>query len=104
MLFVVLGGLLVARHRRLMIPHLLAAAWGVFIAASGGICPLTPLENWLRRRAGEGGYSGGFLEHYITPVLYPEGLTRELQWALAALVVVVNGLVYGLHVRRRTAS
>jgi hypothetical protein len=103
-LFVVLGGLLVARHRRLMIPHLLAAAWGVYIAASGGICPLTPLENWLRRRAGEVGYSGGFLDHYITPMLYPEGLTRELQWALAGLVIVVNGLVYGLHVRRRPVS
>lgn len=99
MLFVVGGGLLVARHRRLMVPHLLAAAWGVFIAASGGICPLTPLENWLRRRAGEGGYSEGFLEHYITPLLYPEGLTRELQWTLAALVVVVNGCVYGVLVR-----
>jgi hypothetical protein len=102
-LFVVLGGLLVARHRRLMIPHLLAAAWGAFIAASGGICPLTPLENGLRRRAGEGGYAGGFLEHYITPVLYPEGLTRELQWALAALVIIVNGFVYGAVVRRAKA-
>lgn len=100
MLFVVLGGLLVARHRRLMIPHLLCAAWGVFIAASGGICPLTPLENWLRRRAGEVGYAGGFIEHYVTPVLYPEGLTRELQWALAAVAVLANGLIYGFVVRR----
>ena len=99
MLFVVFGGLLVARHRRLLVPHLLAAAWGVFIAVSGGICPLTPLENWLRRGAGQGGYEGGFLEQYITPVLYPEGLTRELQWALAALVVVVNSAVYGFRVR-----
>jgi hypothetical protein len=100
-LFVVLGGLLVARHRRLLIPHLLAAAWGVFIAASGGICPLTPLENWLRRRAGEGGYSGGFLEHYITPLLYPEGLTRELQWILAGIVIVMNAAVYGTWLVRR---
>ena len=99
-MFVVAGGLLVARHRRLLIPHLLAAAWGVWIAASGGICPLTPLENALRQRAGQGGYSGGFLEHYITPVLYPEGLTRELQWALAGLRRGERG---GLRADRRGA-
>ena len=93
-----------ARSRRLLVPHLLAVAWGVFIAASGGICPLTPLENSLRQSAGQSGYRGGFLEHYITPVLYPEGLTREAQWVLAALVIVVNGVVYGLYVRRSSGS
>jgi hypothetical protein len=95
------GGLLVARYKWLLVPHLLAAAWGVFIAASGGICPLTPLENRLRHEAGQGGYAGGFLDHYITPVLYPEGLTRELQWALAGLVLVVNAAVYGFLLRER---
>lgn len=101
--FVMAGGLLVTRFKRLLIPHLAAAAWGVFIAASGGVCPLTPLENWLRWRAGQAGYESGFLEHYLVPVLYPEGLTRGVQWALAGLVVVVNAGVYGFRLRKRTA-
>lgn len=102
--FVVAGGLLVARFKRLLLPHLAAAAWGVFIAASGGVCPLTPLENLLWRRAGQAGYESGFLEHYLVPVLYPEGLTRGVQWALAGLVVVVNAAVYGRLLRKRPAS
>ena len=102
--FVVAGGLLVARFKRLLLIHLAAAAWGVFIAASGGVCPLTPLENELRGRAGRVGYAGGFLEHYLAPILYPEGLTRDVQWALAGLVVVVNAAVYGLWLRRRLVS
>ena len=99
--FVLAGGLLVSRFPRLLVPHLAAAAWGVIIAASGGTCPLTPHENWALVRAGREGYSGGFLEHYLAPLIYPEGLTRETQWALAALVVVVNGCVYGVRARRR---
>jgi hypothetical protein len=100
----VAGGLLVARFKKLLVPHLAAAAWGVFIAASGGTCPLTPLENELRRRAGQAGYESGFLEHYLVPVLYPEGLTRELQWVLAGFVVVVNAAVYGLRLLKRPAQ
>jgi hypothetical protein len=96
--FVVAGGLLVARFPRLLIPHLAAVAWGVFIAASGGVCPLTPLENWALARAGREGYQGGFLEHYLAPMIYPDGLTRWMQWALAGFVVVVNAAVYA---RRR---
>ena len=99
--FVVAGGLLVARFKRLLLPHLAAAAWGVFIAASGGVCPLTPLENWFLLRAGQAGYESGFLEHYLAPVIYPEGLTRGVQWALAATVIVVNAAVYGFWVGRR---
>jgi hypothetical protein len=99
--FVVAGGLLVGRFKRLLLPHLAAAAWGVFIAASGGVCPLTPLENELLRRAGREGYESGFLEHYVAPVIYPEGLTREAQWTLAGIVVVVNVCVYGFYVRGR---
>jgi hypothetical protein len=97
----VAGGLLVARFKKLLVPHLAAAAWGVFIAASGGVCPLTPFENELRRRAGQAGYESGFLEHYLVPVLYPEGLTRGTQWALAGFVVVVNAVVYASPLRRR---
>lgn len=99
--FVVAGGLLALRRRFWLVPQVAAAAWGAFVAASGGVCPLTPLENWLSRRAGRAGYEGGFLEHYLLPLLYPEGLTRGLQWAEVALVVAVNGVVYAILWRRR---
>lgn len=99
--FVVAGGLLVARFRRLLVPHLAAAAWGVFIAASGAVCPLTPLENELLRHAGHEGYESGFLDRYLTPVLYPEGLTRGAQRSLAGIVLAVNAAVYGAILRRR---
>ena len=99
-LFVVLGGLLVLRWRRLIWLHLPAAAWGFAIEVFGWICPLTSLENSLRRRAGSAGYDGGFVEHYIIPVLYPPGLTLEIQWVLAAIVLGVNALVYGILIYR----
>ena len=93
--FVVAGGLLARRHRFLVIPHLAAAAWGVYVEAVPGlVCPLTPLENAFAARAGEAGYEGSFIEHYLVPVLYPEGLTRAAQWVLAAAVVLVNIAVY----------
>ena len=93
-LFVMLGGLLVLRRRRLMWLHLPVVAWGAAIEFVGWVCPLTPLENHLRAAAGEAGYSGGFVEHYLIPLIYPEGLTRELQWLLGALVLLVNAAVY----------
>jgi hypothetical protein len=93
-LFVVLGGLLVLRWRRLMWLHLPAAIWGALIEFAGWVCPLTPLENWLRHRGGEAGYTGGFVERYIVSVLYPEGLTREHQIILGLLVLVINLLIY----------
>jgi hypothetical protein len=100
--FVVAGGLLARRHRRLAIPHLLAVAWGVYVEATPGlICPLTPLENAFALRAGEAGYQGSFIEHYLVPILYPEGLTRPVQWVLAGLVLVVNAAVYAWPRRRR---
>jgi hypothetical protein len=94
-LFVVLGGLLVLRRPRLAWLHLPAAVWGVAIEWGGFICPLTPLENRLRARAGETGYMGGFVERYLLPVLYPEGLTGDVQLLLGAGVLVVNVVVYG---------
>ena len=99
--FVVLGGLLVARWPRVAWVHLPAAAWGVWIELAGWICPLTPLENWLRRRAGGEGYTASFVEHYIVPVLYPAALTREMQWLLGGLVLAINGAVYLAVLRRR---
>ncbi|UVW27231.1 DUF2784 domain-containing protein [Massilia sp. H6] len=93
-LFVVFGALLVARRRRLLPLHLAAAAWGAGIELFGGICPLTHAELWLRGLAGAAGYSGGFVEHYLLPLVYPGGLTRTLQYALAAAVLLVNGALY----------
>ncbi len=98
--FVVAGGLLALRWPRAALAHLPCAAYGAAIEIGGWICPLTPLENRLRRLAGEAGYSGGFVEHYLLPVLYPEPLTRTGAAVLAALVVAVNAAVYVLVVRR----
>lgn len=100
--FVVLGGLLALRWRRAPLLHLPAAAWGVYIEASGGVCPLTPLENRLRAQAGQAGYAGGFVEHYVLPTIYPAGLTQDIQLVLAALVLGVNVGVYVLVWRRRS--
>jgi hypothetical protein len=100
-LFVVFGGLLVLRWRRVMYLHLPAAVWGAFIELAGGICPLTPLENSLRRSAGLAGYEGGFVEHYILPVLYPAGLTRGVQLTLGMLVIGINVAIYGWILARR---
>jgi hypothetical protein len=100
--FVMLGALVVLRWRWLAWLHVPALAWAVFVEASGSVCPLTPLENLLRMRAGDAGYAGGFVEHYQLALVYPEGLTRQLQWLLAAVVLVVNALLYGwLWVRLR---
>lgn len=94
--FVVIGGLLTLRWRWAPFVHLPAACWGAFTVATGGLCPLTPLENALRRAAGAEGYPGGFIEHYLLPVIYPAGLTPSVQLTLTALVVAANVLVYSL--------
>lgn len=93
--FVVLGAVLVLRWHRLAWVHLPAAAWGCFVELTGRICPLTYWENALRAAAGEAGYTGSFIEHYLLPVIYPAGLTRDLQYVLAAAVVIVNVVLYG---------
>jgi len=101
--FVVAGGLFALRWRWIPLVHLPAALWGAWIEISGGLCPLTPLENTLRRAAGAAGYAGGFVEHYLLGVVYPSGLTRGVQLALAALVVLANAAPYALvwrHARR----
>lgn len=100
-LFVGLGGLAALRWRGAPLLHLPLAAWGVWIELSGNVCPLTPLENTLRRMAGEQGYAGGFIEHYLLPIIYPPGLTREVQLVLAALVVGLNVAIYGFVWYRR---
>ena len=107
--FVVVGGLLVLRWPWVAALHVPAAVWGALIEFQGWICPLTPLENALRAAAGQAGYRGGFIEHYLLPVLYPAGLTRSVQLVLGALVIVVNVVVYAVVVwrlarRRRSLS
>ena len=102
--FVALGGLLALRWRWVPWLHLPAAAWGGFVELTGRICPLTPLENQLRRAAGSAGYEGDFIEHYLLPVIYPAGLTREIQFGLAALLVVINALIYAVVWRRRVTA
>lgn len=101
-LFVVGGGFLALRWRWLPWLHLPAALWGATIEFTGWVCPLTPWENALRRAGGEAGYGGGFVEHYLLPLLYPAGLTREVQLGLGLLVIAVNLLAYALVWRRRT--
>ena len=94
-LFVIVGGLLVLRWRWIAWLHLPAAAWGAIVEFTGWICPLTPLENWLRAQAGETSYSSDFLAQYLLPVLYPSGLTREIQTLLGVMVLAVNLTIYG---------
>lgn len=103
-LFALLGGLLAFRWRWLPLVHLPAAGWGFFVELSGRACPLTYLENHFRLQAGQAGYTGSFVEHYLLGVIYPDGLTRELQFALAGVVLLVNAAVYAWLWRRRSAA
>lgn len=93
--FVLFGGLLALKWPRAIWLHLPAVAWGAFVEFSGWVCPLTPLENWLRKQGGNTGYNSDFIEHYVLPVLYPTGLTREIQIVLGVIVLAVNCAVYG---------
>lgn len=102
--FVGLGGLLLLKWPRVCWAHLPAAAWGAWIEFAGWVCPLTPLENWLRARAGRTTYGSTFTEHYLLPVLYPATLTPEAQWWLGVLVLVVNGIIYAVVFRRRARA
>jgi len=94
-LFVVLGGLLVLRWRSIIWLHIPAFTWGVSVQCFFLACPLTPLENWFRRLGGESGYAGGFIEHYISAILYAD-ISRGFQVMLGILLIGVNVLVYSL--------
>lgn len=98
--FAVLGGVAVLRWPRVAWLHLPAVLWAAGISFAGWTCPLTPLENRLRRLGGEAGFDGGFIEHYLTSAIYPEGLTRGVQVALGAFVIGLNLAVY-LHLLRK---
>ena len=99
-LFALLGGFLVLRRVGLAWLHLPAVAWAAFVEFSGRICPLTPLEGALRQSAGDAGYAGDFLEHYLLAMIYPEGLTHDVQIILGVTVVIVNVAIYALILRR----
>jgi len=103
-LFAAAGALLAIRWRWVPWVHVPAAAWATYIELSGGICPLTPLENDLRATAGLDYYSGDFVARYLFPVLYPDGLTREAQAVIGSLVLTVNVVLYAWLVRRRRAA
>lgn len=102
--FVLFGAVLAVRWRWVVAAHLPAAAWGCFVELTGRICPLTYIENFLRSRAGQSGYSGGFIEHYLLSVIYPAGLTQRIQFGLAGAVVLVNVVAYGWLLHRRMAK
>lgn len=100
-LFVMFGGLLAVRWRRAPWLHLPAAVWGTMVELTGGVCPLTPLENRLREAAGSGTYPGSFIEHYLLGIVYPPGLTPQIQWGLGIAVAVLNVATYVWVWRRR---
>ena len=98
--FAFAGGLLVLRWRRVMALHLPAVAWATLVELMHWRCPLTPLENYFRRRGGQAGYAGGFVEHYIEPVIYPAGLTPTIQILIGCAVLIVNVAVYSFILAR----
>jgi hypothetical protein len=100
-LFVVVGALLVARRRRWLPVHLAAAGWGFLVEATGAACPLTWAVLAFRRLAGQAGYQGGFVDHYLVPLIYPAGLTRGLQLGLGLGVLAINAILYLWILRRR---
>ena len=98
--FVIVGGVMAMKWSWLMFLHIPAAVWGVLVVMNGWICPLTPWENQLRNLAGQEGYSSGFIEHYIIPLIYPSGLTRDMQIILGLFILTINLFVYGFIIYR----
>jgi hypothetical protein len=101
-IFVVLGAVLIYWRRWIMWLHLPAVVWAIWIELSGGICPLTPLENRLRTKAGQNAYDNNFVAEYLLPILYPDGLTRKVQFMMAMLVIVINIAIYGSIIYKRS--
>ena len=92
--FVILGGFMLLKWRWLIFVHLPAVLWGVLLEFQGWICPLTPLEQALRRMSGQQGYTGGFIQHYILPVIYPPALDLDIQLILGVLLILINIIIY----------
>jgi hypothetical protein len=102
--FVIFGGLLVFRSLWFALAHIPAACWGAYIELAGGLCPLTVIEVGFRRMAGDAGYSGSFIEHYLLPIIYPDGLTRDIQFGLAGFVILINIAIYSRLIYRLLVS
>jgi len=102
--FNVLGGLLAIWKKWIPFIHIPAVIWGTSIIILGGTCPLTPLEKFLRKMGGAEGYSGGFIGHYITPIIYPGGVTREIQIILGITAIIINILIYSYVIYRRRSK
>ncbi len=98
--FAMFGGLLVIKWPRLVWLHIPIVGWGALTEFLGLICPLTPLEIWLRQQAGVDSYQGGFISHYLVPLIYPPGLTPGMQWLLGGGLVIFNILIYTWVYRR----
>ena len=99
-LFVIAGAFLAIRWPRVAFAHIPAAAWGAWVELAGWICPLTPMENWLREQAGQAVYTTSFVDRYVMPVLYPPALSREIQWGLGVFVLAINAGAYLLVLHR----
>ncbi|WP_353250315.1 DUF2784 domain-containing protein [Salinisphaera sp. T31B1] len=102
--WVAFGGLAALAWPRLTWLHLPALTWGLVVSLTGRLCPLTPLEQWLRDNAGQQGYAGGFIDHYLVAVIYPQGLTRDHQLAIALALLILNTGIYGQLVVRRAGA
>src|SRR5258708_37922422 len=102
--FALAGSFLILRWPKVIWLHILALAWGVWIEASGNICPLTPLENHFRTLAGQSTYGEGFITHYLGPIIYPAGLTRSTQFLILGILVALNAIGYALVIRGRRAQ
>lgn len=103
--FALLGAAMAVRWRWVPLVHLPVSAWAIFVELTGRSCPLTYLENSLRIKAGQSGYSESFIEHYLLAIIYPAGLTREIQFVLAAVVIIVNIAIYSwLFMRKRVSQ
>ncbi|MFA6413169.1 MAG: DUF2784 domain-containing protein [Syntrophales bacterium] len=100
-LFVIFGGLLVLHKRFWALLHIPAALWGAFVELSGWVCPLTPLENWLRLRGGDPAYTSDFIDRYVVHLIYPSSLTKSQQLFLGLAVIMINGAIYGWIMWRR---
>lgn len=99
--FVVLGGFMLLKWRWLIFVHLPAVLWGVLLEFRGWLCPLTPLEQALRRMGEQQGYTGGFIQHYLLPVIYPPALEEDTQFILGVLVILINVIIYLWVILRR---
>ena len=103
-LFVIMGGLMLFRWPWMIWIHVPTAVWGGLVELFGAPCPLTPLENHLRQAGHAEAYSGGFIDHYIMPIVYPPGLTRQTQVVLGVLILVINFAIYFRFLTRKAKT